>query len=113
MEGQDRMRPPRFLLAAPATLWRNFEVVLVAVAATLAVVPFGRLYADHHYLVLAGGAAVVAAVVALIVSPRLPLPAAIGAALVAAYLYMAITVFHSLRAGGGLGRRDRRAGRRC
>ena len=40
----------------------------------------------------------VAAVVSLlIVSPRLPLPAAIGAALVAAYLYLAITVFHSLR----------------
>ena len=97
MEGQDRMRPPRFISAAATTLWRNFEVVLLAVAATLAVVPFGRLYADHHYLVLAGGAAVVAAVVSLIVSPRLPLPAAIGAALVAAYLYLAITVFHSLR----------------
>ena len=91
------MRPPRFISAAATTLWRNFEVVLLAVAATLAVVPFGRLYADHHYLVLAGGAAVVAAVVSLIVSPRLPLPAAIGAALVAAYLYLAITVFHSLR----------------
>ena len=69
MEGQDRMRPPRFISAAATRLWRNFEVVLLAVAATLAVVPFGRLYADHHYLVLAGGAAVVAAVVSLIVSP--------------------------------------------
>jgi hypothetical protein len=97
MEGQDRMRPPRFVSAAATRVWRHAEVVLLAVAATLAVLPFGRLYADHHYLVLAAGAAALAGIVSLTVSPRLPLPAAIGAALAAAYAYLAVTVFHSLR----------------
>ncbi len=71
--------------------------MVLALAATLAVVPFGRLYADHHYLVLAGGAAIVAAVVSLLLSPRLPLPAAIAAEFAIAALYLAVTVFHTMR----------------
>ena len=91
------MTPARLVSSALTKLWQGAEVILLALTVTLAVVPFGRLYADHHYLVLAGGAAIVAAVVSLLVSPRLPLPAAAGAAFVAAYLYMAVTVFHTLR----------------
>jgi transglutaminase-like putative cysteine protease len=93
------MTPIRLVSAAFAKLWKNSEVFLLAIVATVTVVPFGRLYADHHYLVLAGGAAVVAAVVSLIASPRLPLPAAIGIAAVASFLYMGVAVFHTLRPG--------------
>jgi hypothetical protein len=91
------MTPTRLLSAALAKLWRNAEVVLLVVIAILAVTPFGRLYSDHHYLVLAAGGAVMAAVVSLLVSPRLPLPAAVGAAAVAAYAYMGLFVFHAIR----------------
>ncbi len=91
------MTPARLLSSALANLWRAAEVILLTLTVILAVVPFGRLYGDHHYLVLAGGAAVVAALVSLLLSPRLPWPAATGGAFLAAYLYMAISVFHSLR----------------
>jgi hypothetical protein len=97
MEGQDRMRYPRLLTATVSRLWQRADVLLLAVAATLAVVPFGRLYSDHHYLVLAGGAAAVAAAVSLLLSPRVPLPGAIAAAFGAIFLYTALTVFHTLR----------------
>ena len=97
MEGQDRMTPIRLVSAAVAKLRKNVEVLLLAIVAIIAVAPFGRLYADQHHLVLAGGAVVVAALVSLIVSPRLPLPAAIGIAAVSSFLYMGVTVFHTLR----------------
>ena len=100
---QDRAGFVRLVPAAAAKFWKNVDVILLAVLTTLAVAPFGRLYADHHYLVLAAGAALVAAVVSLIVSPRLPLPAAIVAAVLAAYLYLAVTVFHTFGPAGGLG----------
>jgi hypothetical protein len=97
MEGQDRMTPIGVVSGAVQKLWKNVEVFLLAILAILAVAPFGRLYAGHHYLVLAGGAAAVAAVVSLIVSPRLPLPAAIGLAAIGSFLYMGVMVFHTLR----------------
>jgi protein-glutamine gamma-glutamyltransferase len=97
MEGQNRMNPIRLVVAALAKVWANAEVVLIAVLATLGVAPFGRLYADHRYLMLAGGAAIVAAVVTLTISPRLPLLVAIGAAVVAGFVYMGLLVFHTLR----------------
>jgi transglutaminase-like putative cysteine protease len=92
---QDRTSAVRLIAGAAAKLWKSVDVIALAVLATLAVVPFGRLYGDSHYLVLAAGAALVMAAVSLIVSPRLPLLAAIVAAAVATYLYLAVTVFHT------------------
>jgi transglutaminase-like putative cysteine protease len=91
------MTPARPLAGARARLGRNPEVVLLVILAALAVAPFGRLYADHRYLVLAAGAGSMAAAVSLLVSPRLPLPAAVGAAGVGAFAYMGLFVFHTFR----------------
>jgi transglutaminase-like putative cysteine protease len=96
LESQNRMTPAR-LGPAVTALWRKSEVLLLTAAVILAVVPFGRLYADRHYLILAGGAAILAAVISLLVSPGLPWPAAAGTTLMAGYVYLALAVFHTLR----------------
>jgi hypothetical protein len=77
-------------------LFGNAEVLVVPALTTAAIVPFGPLFADHRYLVLAVGAAIAAAALGLIVSPRLPLPLATAASTVAAFAYLAALVFHSL-----------------
>ncbi len=71
------------------------EILILPVMAILAITPFGRLYADHRYLVLAAGAALVAMLTAALVSPKWPLPGAIAAEVVVAFCYLALFVFHS------------------
>ncbi len=73
----------------------NVEAVLVDLLVLAAIFPFGRLFADHRYLTLSAGAAFGATALALIISPRLRLPAAIAVSTVAGFGYLAAFTFHS------------------
>ena len=77
----------------------NGEVLVLPVLATVAVAPFGRLFADNRYLLLAAGAAIIATVIPSLVSPRWPLPAAIGVTTIAQLLYLGGFVLHSFAPG--------------
>ena len=84
-------------MARPAIrkLLGNAEVVLVDLLVLAAIFPFGRLFADQRYLTVAAGAVLGATALALIISPRLRLPAAIAVSTVAGFGYLAALTFHS------------------
>jgi transglutaminase-like putative cysteine protease len=91
LESEDRLMARRAL----RKLVGNAEVVLVALLVVAAILPFGRLFADQRYLTLGAGAAIAATTLALIISPRLPLPAAIAVSTVTGFGYLAGLTFHS------------------
>ena len=84
-------------MARPAIrkLLGNAEVVLVDLLVLAAIFPFGRLFADQRYLTVAAGAVLGATALALIISPRMRLPAAIAVSTVAGFGYLAALTFHS------------------
>jgi transglutaminase-like putative cysteine protease len=91
LESEDRLMARR----AVRKLLGNVEVVLIDLLVLAAISPFGRLFADRRYLTLGAGAAFGATALALIISPRLRLPAAIAVSTVGGFGYLAALTFHS------------------
>jgi transglutaminase-like putative cysteine protease len=99
VEAKDRLTMTHIIRRILRKLRRNSEVLVLPVLATASVAPFGRLFADNRYLLLAAGAAIIATLVPSLVSPRWPLPAAIVVSIVAELAYLGGFVVHSFAPG--------------